>query len=46
MPNLEWCGSKAGIVIEVIELLGPSLEELFKVCDFKFSLKTVLMLGE
>jgi len=46
IPVLHWFGQEAGLNVMVIDLLGPNLEDLFNLCQRKFSLKTVIMLAD
>ncbi len=43
---MHWFGNEADLNILVMELLGPTLEDLFNLCEKQFSLKTVCMLAE
>lgn len=46
LPSLKWFGVEGDYSVMVIDLLGPSLEDLFNYCNRKFTLKTVLMLAD
>ncbi|GAA0180170.1 non-receptor serine/threonine protein kinase [Lithospermum erythrorhizon] len=46
IPHLKWFGVEGEHNCMVIDLLGPSLEDLFNYCNRKLTLKTVLMLAD
>lgn len=43
-PQFKWFGEEGDYNVLVMDLLGPSLEDLYLYCDQKFTLKTSLML--
>ena len=45
IPNLRWFGIEGNYNVLVLDLLGPSLEELFEKCGRQFQLKTVLLIA-
>lgn len=46
LPFVRWFGMEGEYYAMVIDLLGPSLENLFNFCSRQFSLKTVLLLAD
>ncbi|CAD8141570.1 unnamed protein product [Paramecium pentaurelia] len=46
IPNLHWFGQEGDFNVLVMDILGPSLEDLFNYNGRKFSLKSVLMLAD
>ena len=43
-PRVFWHGSQNDYQVMVMELLGPNLEDLFRYCENRFSIKTASML--
>lgn len=43
-PSFKWYGEEGEFNVLIMDLLGPSLEDLFLYCDQHFSLKTSLIL--
>ncbi|KAG1831548.1 kinase-like domain-containing protein [Suillus variegatus] len=46
VPWIMWSGKHGDYNVMVIDLLGPSLEDLFKMCSRHFTMKTVLQLAD
>lgn len=46
VPWMIWSGKQGDYNVMVIDLLGPSLEDLFKLGSRQFSLRTVLLLAD
>jgi serine/threonine protein kinase len=46
IPNIYWFGKNGDYNIMVIDILGPSLDNLFNNCGKKFSIKTTLLIAE
>uniref|UniRef100_A0A1I8EGE0 non-specific serine/threonine protein kinase n=1 Tax=Wuchereria bancrofti TaxID=6293 RepID=A0A1I8EGE0_WUCBA len=46
IPHIRWYGTEREYNVLVMDLLGPSLEDLFNFCSRRFTMKTVLMLAD
>ena len=46
IPVIHWFGVEGDYNAMVMDLLGPSLEDLFNYCKRKFTIKTCMMLAD
>ena len=46
IPTIHWFGVEGDYNAMVMDLLGPSLEDLFNYCKRKFTIKTAIMIGD
>jgi len=46
IPVVRWFGKEGDFNVMIMEILGPSLEDLFNFCSRRFTMKTVLMLAD
>lgn len=46
VPEVKWFGTDNDSRIMVMQLLGPSLENVFQTCNQHFSLTTVLVIAD
>ncbi|KAM7086766.1 casein kinase I-like [Molossus nigricans] len=46
IPHIRWFGQEKDQNVLVMDLLGPSLEDLFNFCSRSFTMKTILMLAD
>jgi len=46
IPHIRYFGQEQDYNVLVMDLLGPSLEDLFNFCSRRFTMKTVLMLAD
>ena len=45
LSNVHYFGVEGDYNVMVIDILGPNLEALFQFCDYKFSIKTILIMA-